>query len=252
MHFQALESCTCVQLKEKANIIEAASAILGQEIEMANKYKVMDGDTGTQLFYAVEQTDCLTRQLKQCCGDCAPWNVDILYTGAGDMVPALKMERPWTMTCCCLNRPVVSVTDVQTGELLGQVTDPCTFCNLSFTVTDQMENPIVTASGGCCQMGLCCPLPCGPCAEVSFPLSDPASGDDIGELKKKVPGILKFFLAPDVDNYTISFDDQGKWNGKTKALAIALAIFLDFRLFSENPNDDNGGLLDVGGDGGQE
>ena len=41
------------------------------------------GAQGGDIFYAVEQTDCITRQLKQCCPDCAAWNVDLLPLGCG-------------------------------------------------------------------------------------------------------------------------------------------------------------------------
>lgn len=242
-YYEQLDNVTCIQIKEKASMIEAASAIIGQEIEMANKYKINDKETGDQILYAVEKTDCCTRQLKMLCGDCAAWNVDILYTGMGNMSPAIKMERPWTATFLCFNRPTVNITDVNSGEVLGMVKDPCTFCNLKFVATDESETPIVQASGGCCQLGLLCPLPCGPCSEVTFSLENPESGEPIGELKKKVPGILKFCLAPDVDNYTVTFSNPEAWTGKKKALMVALAIFMDFRMFSENPNDDNGGLL---------
>lgn len=247
-YLAALDTVNCVQIKEKVNLVEAATAILGQEIEMANKYKIKDRETGQELFYIVENTDCCKRQMKQLCGDCAPWSADVMYTGNGQMVHIMKMERPSTCTCCCLNRPVMRITDAQTGNELGSVQDPCTFCNLAFTVRDEQENAIVTANGGCCQWGLCCPLPCGPCAKVEFQLQDADSGSDIGMLTKKVPGILKFFFAPDVDNYHVEFTDPSAWNGKKKALMMALAIFMDFRIFSDNKNDSDGGLMGAIGD----
>jgi len=240
-YYSALENVSVLKIKEKVNLLEAASALLGQEIEMANKYMVKDQETGQDLFYAVEQTDCITRQLKQCFGDCAAWNLDIMYIGGGGAEQAMKMEKPWTCTVCCFNRPTVKVSDFNTGEVLGAVSDPCTCFGLTFTMKDADDSPLVTASGGCCQWGLCCPLPCGPCAEINFDLQDANSGNNVGLLKKKVPGCLKFFLAPDVDNYTVRFDSDGPWDGKNKALMMAMAIFMDFRIFSDNPSDDDDG-----------
>lgn len=40
---------------------------------------------GGDLFYAVEHTDCITRQLKQCCPDCAAWNVDMMWPGSKEI-----------------------------------------------------------------------------------------------------------------------------------------------------------------------
>lgn len=117
---------------------------------------------------------------------------------------------------------------------LGSVRDPWTCCNIAFTVRDEQENDIVTANGGCCQWGLCCPLPCGPCAVVQLQLQDARSGENIGMLTKKVPGILKFLFTPDVDNYHVDFMNPPVWNGKKKALMMALALFMDFRMFHSN------------------
>jgi len=248
--FSVLDSTNSIRIKEKVSVIEAASAIIGQEIEMANRYSVHDRSTGAQLFYAVEQTGCLARQLKQLCSDCAPWSVDILAGGPGGMAPAVKMERPFSCTCCCFNRPTVQILNANSAETMGYVTDPCTFCNYNFYVRDAGGRNIIAAEGGCCQWGICCPCPCGPCSEVNFDLTDPQSGTNIGRLQKKVPGILKFFLAPDVDNYTVEFTNPQGWSAQKKMLAIALSIFMDFRLFSENPNDDEGGLIGaMSGDG---
>mmetsp|Transcript_58702 Transcript_58702/g.136544 ORF Transcript_58702/g.136544 Transcript_58702/m.136544 type:complete len:259 (-) Transcript_58702:92-868(-) len=230
-----------VEVKEKVNWIEALTAIIGQEVEMANKYKVFADGGEYELFYAVEQTDCCTRQLKQCCGDCAPWNVDILYTEGGANMAAFKLERPWTCTCLCFNRPVIEMTDANTGQKLGSIQDPFACCDLTFTVRDPNDEPVLKANGGCCQCGLCCPLPCGPCSEVNFPVTDANTGADVGHVQKKVPGCCKWCFAPDVDNYKVDFG--GVSHPQYKALLVALAIFVDFRYFNDNSNDDEGGLL---------
>jgi len=246
-HIQCLSNpgLTAVNIKEKANMLEAITAIIGQEIEMANKYSILAG--GQEIFFAVEQTSCINRQLKQCAPDCAPWNVDIMYTENGANAQAFKMQRDFTCTCCCLNRPVVNITDATTGEGIGTISDPCACCDLTFAVNDGNGEPALKAKGGCCQMGLCCPLPCGPCAEVNFDVVDANSGDQVGSLKKKVPGCCKFLFAPDVDNFDVEFGAVKDPN--FKALLIGLAIFMDFRYFSENSNDDSGGLLGMMGGG---
>lgn len=215
---------------------------------MANKYKIMSG--GREIFFAVEKTDCLTRQVKQCLPDCAPWNLDIMYTEGGYNQPAFTMKRDWTCTCCCFNRPVVVMQDATTGRPIGSITDPFACCDLTFAIRDPEDNVMIKANGGCCQWGLCCPLPCGPCAEVEFPLEDANSGNQIGRLKKKVPGCLHWLLAPDVDHFDVDLGAVADPNWK--ALVMGLAIFMDFRYFNENPNDDQGGLLGGGLLGGGE
>merc|ERR1712176_12997 len=172
---------------------------------MANKYKVFADGGQDELFYAVEETDCCIRQLKQCAPDCAPWKLDILYTQGGAQTLVYKLEREATCTCLCFNRPVVTVTDVAQGKKIGSIQDPFACCDLTFTIRGPDDEDALKANGGCCQWGLCCPLPCGPCAEVSFPISDAKTGNEVGGLVKKVPGCCKFFFAPDVENYKLDF-----------------------------------------------
>mmetsp|Transcript_132397 Transcript_132397/g.247560 ORF Transcript_132397/g.247560 Transcript_132397/m.247560 type:complete len:259 (+) Transcript_132397:55-831(+) len=234
---QALAALDKIEVKEKASIIEAVTALLGQEIEMANKYSIQT-EGGEQIFWAVESTNCCARIMKSCAPDCAPWSVEIMYTQGGANEKAFTLNRPCTLTCCCFNRPSMELTDAS-GKTLGYMTDPCAMCDLTFTVKDPSGEPVVKASGGCCQWGLCCPLPCGPCAEVNFGLTDAKSGAELGNVQKKVPGCCKFFLAPDVDNYKIDF---GKiTNPQYKALVMCLSMFIDFRYFNDNKNDDDKG-----------
>jgi len=246
-----LHAQSMIKIKEQVNIIEAITAIIGQEIEMGNKYKITAEDESQELFFAVEETDCMTRQFKQCCPDCAPWNLKIMYTQGGANQEAFKLNREWTCTFCCFNRPVVDIVDVPSGQKLGSISDPFACCDLTFSVKEPSEktDTVITANGGCCQWGLCCPLPCGPCAEVNFDINDASSGQTVGNLKKKVPNCCKFLLAPDVDNFEVNFG--GVQHPQYKALIMALAIFMDFRYFNENPNDDEGGLagMAMGGDG---
>jgi len=231
---EQLKHVSYAQIKEQVRIVEAITAVLGQEIEMANKYQILDGSTGQEIFFAVEQTDCLTMQIKQCCPDCTAWKVDLLYQGQ----PAFRLERPWTCTCCCFNRPVMSVTDTN-GTLVGSVVDPCTFCNLIFDAKDHQDEDIVTVNGGCCQLGLFCPCPCGPCSSVNFEIQSP-EGHQIGEIVKKL-SCFKWMLADDVDNYHIEFGQVN--HPAAKLMVMALAIFLDFKYFSTSSRDDDGGVL---------
>lgn len=248
-HFDALAETRQVKICEHARLLEVASALLGQEIEMANKYSVRDQNTGNQLFYAVESTDCCAMQLKQFLGDCAAWSVDILWTGGGGGELAMKMERPWTCTCCCFNRPTVYMTDVVTGQEMGHITDPCNCIGMDLAAVDPQGEKLFTANGGCCQLGNFFPMPCGPCSKIEYTILD-GDGKQAGMLTKKVPGICKYFLAPDVDNYILDFDAGAEvWeNPKNKAMMIAMALFMDFRYFSDNPNDSDDNPMSKAGD----
>jgi len=235
-HFDCLGRCTKIEVREKVSLFEAATALMGQEVEMANKYKVVD-ENGEQIFYAVEGTGCCNMQIKQCAPDCAPWDVDILYTEGNNAQKAFKMERPFTCAFLCFNRPVVEILDpINGGQKVGSIKDPCHCCNDDFVIRDADDNDLYNVSSGCCQLGKFCPLPCGPCALVEFSIIDAVNGGTVGSVTKKIPGCCKFFFASDVDNYRIDFGNVN--NARDKALIMALSIFIDFRLYSDNSADE--------------
>lgn len=238
---ECLQSVSHMEVKEKASIIEALTALVGMEVEMPNRYRIFEGEgEEREIFYAVEQTTCLKRQAKQCCPDCAPWELKIFLTAGGktDLTGddlAFTLKREATCTCCCFNRPKLEVVDAA-EQPLGTITDPFACCDLTFKLEQAGgEGKTASAKGGCCQWGLCCPLPCGPCSRVDFALENDA-GESIGSMTKQVPSCLKYCFAGDVDNYKMDFDNivDPRW----KALLMAFAIFVDFRYFSDNPNDE--------------
>mmetsp|Transcript_43467 Transcript_43467/g.114951 ORF Transcript_43467/g.114951 Transcript_43467/m.114951 type:complete len:254 (+) Transcript_43467:97-858(+) len=237
---QAMGQVQNIKIKEKVRLLEAATALLGQEIEMANKYSIEDRDTGAQVFYATEETNCLAMQCKQVASDCAPWKLSVLYTGGHQPMEAFRMEKEWSCTCLCLNRPTMTVIDTQTRQFVGSITDPCTCLAMKFEIVGANGQTMGYADGGCCQWGMLCPLPCGPCAKVEFEIQD-ADNREVGRLTKKIPGWCKFLFSPDVDNYNVQMG--GIKDPAFKTLVLALALFMDFRYFSDNKNDGEGGLL---------
>lgn len=220
------------EVQEKVLWGEVLGAVIGVEVNFGNKYKVFD-ENKNEVFLIAEQTDCCTMQMKRgCCQDCVGWNADIINIYGGQRTNFLHMQRDFTLTCCCLNRPVMDLHDVASGNKIGSLRDPFACCDLTFNMMDPEGKDVLAAKGGCCQWGLCCPLPCGPCASVSFELVDIASGDKVGEITKKVPSCCKFLIDSEVDNYQVDFN--AVTNPQWKALVMALTVFIDFRYFSEN------------------
>lgn len=230
---QVLEGLHECQIAEKASAIEALSALAGagQEFEMPNKYRVLD-ENGKNVFFIVESTDFCTRQLKGSCNDCAAWNVEMrVVNGNNEAEPAFKLSRPWTMTCCCFNRPTMTISDMQDNDIV-EIKDPFNCFDLTFNIMVDGEDAM-HIKGGCCQPGLCCPLPCGPCSEVHFTAED-MDGNEVGTITKKVPSCIKFLASPDSDNYEVDFADMT--DPAMKLALMAVSVFIDFRWFSQNEN----------------
>merc|ERR1719387_2492796 len=229
--FRMLNSLPSVKIEEKMNLLETASGLLGEvlgvdmELEMSNKYVIQTME-GHNVFFAAEQTDFCNRQ---CGGDCRGIDIDIVTLGQDPRVDKMadgqfdwsfnplgqtdltgaqkfmKMQKDCQCTCCCFNRPIINVTNGMTGQILGKIKDPWACCDMTFDLLDGNDEPTLTAKGGCCQLGLICPFPCGPCREVAFTVSDAKTGAEVGHLKKIVPDCLKFIVADDVDNYEVDF-----------------------------------------------
>lgn len=254
MAMQQLGECDGLEVKEHASILEAASALLGTELEMANRYSIYAKGSGkdtSSMFYAVEKTDFFRRMMKtSCCNDCMSWDVDVLYTGnpqqlytadgqlyTGKAEPEkfLGIKRSFTYTCCCFNRPVADVILEPSGQKIGSIRDPWALCNFTFDLRDAEDESVYKVDGGCCQWGVFCPCPCGPCSRINLDVLESDTGQKVGRITKQVPSCLKFFLAPDVDNYQIDF--EGVKGARWRAMLMAFTLFLDFRYFNDNPND---------------
>eukprot|EP00746_Dinoflagellata_sp_MGD_P077770 gnl/MRDRNA2_/MRDRNA2_31163_c0_seq1.p1 gnl/MRDRNA2_/MRDRNA2_31163_c0~~gnl/MRDRNA2_/MRDRNA2_31163_c0_seq1.p1 ORF type:complete len:333 (-),score=52.98 gnl/MRDRNA2_/MRDRNA2_31163_c0_seq1:42-1040(-) len=265
-----LQNSHRVRIEEKVNVLEAAvENLFGFELEMANKY-VIKTEEGHPIFLAVEKTNVCNRQ---CGGDCRAVDVDVAIIGqdsalseeAGSTVDwnfnpiqhvdssesqvFIKLRKDFQCTLCCFNRPEVRVMSVASGKLLGIIKHPWNFCDMTFSISDHFEQELLRARAGCCQSGILCPCPLGPCSEVSFSVTDPASGRELASLRKQVPGCLKYCFAQDVNNYLVEFD---KIEDPTqRALMVALALFIDFRYFNSTAektsagecNMENGGTI---------
>mmetsp|Transcript_20038 Transcript_20038/g.56579 ORF Transcript_20038/g.56579 Transcript_20038/m.56579 type:complete len:282 (-) Transcript_20038:21-866(-) len=234
---ECLERVEAIKIKERVRTVEAVTAILGQEVEMANKYQVYALHGVDDLFYAVEKTSFLGRNLKQCFSACAPWNLDLLYSQGLGKEPAFYLERPGSWGCCCFDRPSVLMTDVK-GSIVGSLQDNSMPCGpFAFSVQDPDGEEALKLQGGLCTCGFWLPLPCGPCSTVELTITEGASGREVGKLQKTVPSYFTFLVAPDVDNYKVYF--EGVTSGRHRALLMATAIFLDFEYFNDNTNDDS-------------
>lgn len=237
-----LSQMPACEVQEKARWGEALTGWIGAEIDFANKYKVLDPE-GREVMLFVETTDCCTRQMKRfLCVDCVGWKVDGMTIFGGQQTPFLKMNRDWTCTCCCFNRPVTQITDAATGNLIGSIRDPFAFCDLTFGLMGPDGSEVLQAKGGCCQWGMHCPMPCGPCKEVHFDLVDAKTQSEVGHITKKVPSCLKC-LVGDVDNYKVDF--QKVQDTQWKAMLLALTLFIDFRYFNEAESPGQAGAMEM-------
>lgn len=65
---------------------------------------------------------------------------------------ALKIHKPYTCTCLCLNRPVIHVDYTEDGQemYLGKIEDEYDFCNFNFNIFDKNGKKVFRVHAGCC------------------------------------------------------------------------------------------------------
>jgi len=233
---QALEKTDQVYIKQRMNKCELLTCNC---FDSKNKFEVYSGST--MIFRAQETTSCCVRQLQTCCPDAASFNFEFDYVGSGEKQEgAFRMTKACTpCTFLCINRPITYVYD-HDGNLLGSIRDPCALIpsNMTFTIQDENGDELMSSASGCCQWGLCFPLPCGPCRTVEFPIVD-KNGDSVGEMVKSMKGCFKMmccsYCFDDLENYKVKF--HGVKDLRSRALLMALAVFTDFRYFNNTDDE---------------
>lgn len=254
----ALDALPAVYIMQDISLTEVLSGC-----EMRNKYKVYAADPATlekvpgkdAVFRSVEESSCFQRQ---CCGSHREFNMDTFVRDLANPEegrgPTLSQAfRPFK--CCeflCFNRPEVFVKN-GTGQQIGYVRSPFTLCSWDVDVaapdgsrTDQGPLDPEAAKGDswpykitatCCQVGIYCRLPCGPCKRVIFEIKD-RSGATVGEIQHVWAGCCKSLV--DVDNYAIRFPAGATWY--QKATLINAVYLVDFLYFERKQGDASGAM----------
>lgn len=215
--------------------IQWAEVLIG--FDMPNKYLISDVATGKDLFIAAERNDGLMgvvgRQVLE--GSQRPFNLDIaLLTGPGlEPLPFLRLERPFKCTCCCFQRPAMSIHNTLTGQPIGTTVEPFSCCHFRLGIQDPAKNDVLNINHHCCDCSLLCwGCPCG-CQETDFQVKD--NDRTVGHVRRQFNtaqaiGMMTGINA-DSDQFTVDFSEvqDPEW----KATLIATAIFLDYCYFTK-------------------
>ena len=118
---------------------------------------------------------------------------------------------------------------------LGKVHDPWHCCNLTMEIFDEDNNKNYYISGSCCQCGLYCHWPCGPCERVVFKIFD-MDNNEVGSIEKIWSSCVKELFS-DADNFIANFPASSTW--KQKALLLGATLMIDFRFFEKQKKNNN-------------
>ncbi len=229
-----------------------AEACLGCEFE--NEYTIYDTKvSGKSLYEDGKEKVFKCKEHSACCQrNCLPAsmreftvNLDInecrydykSQCFRSSWKPFLHIKRDYACTCLCCNRPVIEVSrvDKRDKEVLGYVRDEWACCDYVFSLQKSLEeSPAYTVRANCCQCGLFCACPCGPCEKVTFDIIDNKNNAVVGGIYKVWSGCAREVIT-NADSYSVKFPKD--MTADYKAILLACVLFIDYRYFEEKSSD---------------
>uniref|UniRef100_A0A3B1JDW4 Phospholipid scramblase n=1 Tax=Astyanax mexicanus TaxID=7994 RepID=A0A3B1JDW4_ASTMX len=197
-------SCVCI----------LCAALAG--FESNNKYEIRNA-MGQNVFYAVEENDCLTRQ---CCGPLRSFTIRVLDNFGQEVI---TVNRPLKcMSCffpCCLQELEVQSPP---GNIVGYVLQEWHPFLPKFTIKNEHREPVLKLQGPFCGWS------CLPDVDFEIMTMDDVS---IGKISKQWTGLLREAFT-DADNFGIQFPMD--LDVRMKAVMIGLCFLIDFMFFETN------------------
>ncbi|XP_053269047.1 phospholipid scramblase 1 [Pleuronectes platessa] len=210
--YKVVEEVDQLLIKQKVEVVEA---LVG--FESNNKYEVRNA-MGQNVFYAVEENDCLSRQ---CCGPVRSFNIHVLDNFGQEVITVTRPLK--CMSCffpCCLQELEVQSPP---GNTVGYVVQQWHPFSPKFLVTDEHCEPVLKIHGPFC--GWSC-LP-----DVDFEILTMDEVSKIGKISKQWTGLLREMFT-DADNFGIQFPMD--LDVKIKAVMIGACFLIDFMFFETN------------------
>lgn len=236
---QELALSTGVLIRQQPQFFEQISGC-----ESPNVYFVFSQSPSTGfklLFKCKEQSECCQRQC--CAASAREFIMDIKHV-ANEMGiresfqnSFIRAHKPFKCTCFCLERPEMTATYSQGGELLGRVRQPFTCCDPKFEIYDSSGALKYFIYADCCQCGICCSNNfCGKLSEARFNIyNDVNMTQMVGSIVKKTATLSE--MVTSADSYQITFPAQALPN--EKLLLIIAGLMIDYQYFEEKAGDNN-------------
>lgn len=163
-------------------------------------------------------------------GSCRPFFMDV--TNCFDGTMAMRIEREYSATMCCLNRPSAKIyvfDDNNQKHFIGNIEHVFKCCEYIFEIRDHNNQVIYTVKTPACQKALLCNCPCQECSLVDFTVHN-SQDQVVSHFRKEGKGFMKNALT-NADNFNVLFTQQMPWNHR--ALLLGSCIFLDYRMFED-------------------
>uniref|UniRef100_A0A1B6E985 Phospholipid scramblase n=1 Tax=Clastoptera arizonana TaxID=38151 RepID=A0A1B6E985_9HEMI len=195
---------------QKVELLEAFTGF-----ETKNKYTVKNS-VGQKVFYAVEDTDCCTRN---CCGPIRPFDIQILDNYKNEVI---HLNRPLACTSCwfpcCLQKLEVFAP---LGCLVGTVEQNWSILTPQFTVKNAAGDVVFKIRGPMCTFSICG-------SDVEFEVLSAVDESMVGKISKQWSGLARE-LFTDSDYFGITFPMN--LDVKMKAVMLGTCFLIDYMFF---------------------
>ncbi|XP_055380417.1 phospholipid scramblase 2 isoform X2 [Condylostylus longicornis] len=211
-------------VKQKVELLEAFTGF-----ETNNKFSIKNS-LGQKVYYAVEDTDCCTRN---CCGPLRPFDMKVLDNYQNEVIH-LYRKLACNSCCfpCCLQHMEVSSPP---GTVVGTVEQEWSICSPQFSIKNHVGDTVLRIEGPVCTFSLC--------GDVEFKVVT-MSGTQVGKISKQWSGFAREIFT-DADFFGITFPMD--LDVRMKATLLGACFLIDAMFFekSGNKESDRPGLFDV-------
>ncbi|XP_017080381.1 phospholipid scramblase 1-like [Drosophila eugracilis] len=198
-------------VKQKVEIFEAITGF-----ETNNRYSIQNA-LGQKVFYAVEETDCCTRN---CCPE-RPFHIRIFEKYFEEEVIHLHRPLGCSSTCfpCCLHSIEISAPP---GNVIGRIQEEWSICRPCFRILNQSGDVVLRIKGQVCF--------CHICGSIDFNIIN-LTGEKVGKISKQWSGLGRE-LYTDADIFRITFPMDMDVN--LKAVLLGATFLIDFMFFEKS------------------
>ncbi|XP_066254965.1 phospholipid scramblase 2 isoform X1 [Euwallacea similis] len=196
---------------QKVEILEALTGF-----ESKNKFTVKNS-LGQKVYYAVEDSDCLTRN---CCGPLRPFDMKILDNFKNEVI---HLNRPLACDSCCFPCCLQSMeVSSPPGTPVGTVEQEWSIFCPSFAVKNASGDIVLRIEGPFCTMSIC--------GDVEFKIMSSDGNVQVGKISKQWSGLIREMFT-DTDYFGITFPMD--LDVRMKAVMLGACFLIDAMFFEK-------------------
>ncbi|EDV96944.1 phospholipid scramblase 2 isoform X1 [Drosophila grimshawi] len=208
-----LTSIDQLLVKQKVELLEAFTGF-----ETNNKFSIKNA-LGQKVYYAVEDTDCCTRNM---CGPARPFDMKIFDNFQQEVI---HVHRPLACSACCFPccLQTMEVT-APPGNVIGSIEQEWSICSPSFRILNHIGDTVLRIEGPMCTFSMC--------GDVEFNVVS-LTGEKVGKISKQWSGLAREIFT-DADFFGLTFPMD--LDVRMKAVLLGATFLIDAMFFEKSGN----------------